>query len=568
MLGNGIIEPSKSEWANPIVMVRKSDGKYRFCIDFRKVNKISKKDAYPLPQMTGILDKLRAARYISTVDLSQAYHQIPLEKSSREVTVFSVPRKGHYQFTRMPYGLTGAPATFQRLLDHVIGPEFEPHAFAYLDDIVVATATFEEHLKWLGCVFQRIRNAGLTINKEKSEFCRTEVRYLGFRVEREGLKVDPAKIQPVVDYPAPTNLRQLRRFIGMSSWYRKFIKDFATVVEPLTRLLKKQERWRWSEEQQSSFEQIRDSLTRTPILTRPDIAKPFCVQTDASSVGLGAVLAQTIDGAERVVAYASRALTDAEKRYSATECLAVVWAIRKFRPYLEGYSFTVVTDHHSLRWLHSLRNPTGRLARWALELLEYDYEIIHRKGALHHVPDALSRIPEQMLGETVLTASASQDAGSKEPAEEMETTDQWYIRQLERVKENPSRFPHWRIRDGKLYMSRPRKIISDIVEDTSRWKLVLPREKQSEVLRESHDHPQSGHMGIEKTFQRIAVLYYWPRLFRDVVAYVRRCETCQKVKPSQQAPAGLMGRRNVGQPWEVVAADIMGPFPRSRAEYN
>lgn len=269
MLSEGIIEPSESEWANPIVMVRKPNGKYRFCIDFRKVNKISKKDAYPLPHMTGILDKLRVARYISTIDLSQAYHQIPLERGSREITAFSVPGKGHYHFTRMPYGLTGAPAMFQRLVDKIIGPEMEPHAFAYLDDIMVAIPTFEEHLEWVSRVLRKVHGAGLTINLEKSEFCRAEVKYLGFRVEKEGLKVDPEKVQPILAYPASTNIKQLRRFMGMASWYRRFISDFAAAVGPMTRLLRKNARWEWGTEQRTTFEKIREQLTRAPILACP-----------------------------------------------------------------------------------------------------------------------------------------------------------------------------------------------------------------------------------------------------------------------------------------------------------
>lgn len=230
-------------------MVKKPNGKYRFCLDFRRVNGVSKKDAYPLPNMNGILDKLRSARYISTIDLSQAYFQIPLAKESREITAFSVPGKGLYHFTRMPYGLTGAPATFQRLLDRLIGPEMEPHVFAYLDDIVIVTPTFEEHISWLKKVLDKINTAGLTVNPDKCEFCRSQVRYLGFIVQREGLTVDPEKTRPILEYPAPRNIRQLLRFLGMSSWYRRFIPQFATLSEPLTRLLKKGKRWEWGDVQ-------------------------------------------------------------------------------------------------------------------------------------------------------------------------------------------------------------------------------------------------------------------------------------------------------------------------------
>lgn len=462
MLTAGIIEPSNSEWASPVVMVKKPNGTYRFYLDFRKVNNVLKKDAYPLPNMTGILDKLRAARYISTIDLSQAYFQIPLAKDSREITAFSVPGKGHYHFTRMPYGLTGAPATFQRLLDRLIGPEMEPHVFAYLDDIVIVTATFEEHLNWLKRVLDRILSAGLSINRAKSEFCRSQVKYLGFIMRQDGLHVDPEKAQPIHNYPVPRNLRQLRRFLGMSSWYRRFIPQFATLSEPLTRLLRKNKRWEWGTDQGNAFAQVRAHLAAAPTLSCPDFQQPFVLQTDASSVVLGAVLTQEVNGRENIIAFASRALNDAEKKYSVTEqeCLAVVWAIKKFRPYLEGYKFRVVTDHSSLRWLHNLRNPTGPLARWALEMLEYDYEVVHRKGVFNKVPDALSRMyegdPEIAIASVIQTEDLS------------ESKDPWYLRRFGEIRRDPKRFADWKIADDQLYFLRPRAVISELVEDLDR----------------------------------------------------------------------------------------------------
>lgn len=562
MLQDGIIEPSYSEWSNPIVMVKKPNGKYRFCLDFRKVNNISKKDAYPLPNMTSILDKLRAARYISTLDLRQAYHQIPLERGSREITAFSVPGKGLYHFVRMPYGLTGAPATFQRLLDRLIGPEMEPYAFAYLDDIVIVTPTFDEHITWLRKVLDRIAVAGLTINPEKCEFCKPQVRYLGFLVQREGLTVDPDKTRPILEYPTPSNLKQLRRLLGMTSWYRRFIPDFATVAEPWTRLLKKGARWEWGGDQDRALSQVRESLTTAPVLACPDFEQPFVLQTDASSVGLGAVLTQTLQGEERVIAYASRALAGPETRYSVTEqeCLAVVWAIRRFRPYLEGYKFTVITDHSSLRWLHNLKNPTGRLARWALELLEYDYAVEYRKGTLHSVPDALSRMFEGESPSAVNVLVDTEEGDS--------SGDPWYDRRRHEVVTNPKRFAHWRVVDNQLYYLRPKLVVSQIVEDLDRWKLVLPRDSRREALREAHDEPHAGHLGVEKTFQRVAVSYFWPNMFRDVARYVRACDTCQRTKVEQASPAGLMGRRKVEEPWTAIAADIVGPLPRSKGGFQ
>lgn len=557
MLKDGIIQPSQSNWSSPVVMVKKPGGKYRFCIDFRKVNAVTKKDAYPIPNMTGILDELRQACYITTLDLSQAYFQIPLTPESREVTAFVVPGRGLFHFLRMPYGLTNAPATFQRLLDRLVGTAMYPHAFVYLDDIIVVTRTFDEHLHWLRQVLQRIRYAGLTINRAKCEFCRSEVRYLGFVVNQKGLLVDPDKIAPVVDYPVPKNLKQLRRFLGMASWYRRFIPEFALIAEPLHRLTKKSQAWEWGEEQQKAFDRIRDALTTTPTLTRPNFELPFTVQTDASSVGLGAVLTQEVDGHERVVAYASRALTDPEKKYTVTEqeCLAVIWAIRKFRCYLEGYSFTVITDHSSLRWLHNLKNPTGRLARWALELLEYDFTIIHRKGALHHVPDALSRTPEN-------------DIADGEAAKRMQPTDdRWYIQRYRAVQRVPDRFPEWKVVHNRLYCHRRSDFVSLEMEDYDAWKLVLPRELRAQAITESHDLPQAGHLGVDKTYRRLTTQYYWPNMLRDVIAFVKHCDTCQRCKVEQNKPAGLMGRRIVEEPWTSIAADIMGPVTRSKSGF-
>ena len=365
MLETGVIEPSNSGWSSPVVMVRKSNGKYRFCIDFRKVNMVSKPDAYPLPNMDQILRKLQCARYISTLDLSSAYHQIPLQKESKPITAFTVPGMGLFQFTRMPFGLSNAGASFQRLIDRIIGPELEPNAFSYLDDIIIATETFEEHLEWIQRVLQRVQEAGLTINREKSVFGHSEVKYLGVLVNREGFRPDPDKIEPVMRYPEPKNLRQLRRFLGMASWYRKFLKDFATIAEPLTRLTKKDHRYEWTEEQEAAFEKIKSIIASASVLHRPLFDVQFTVQTDASDTGIGAVLTQVVDGQERVLEFASRTLSPAERNYSVTEreCLAVVWAIDKFRPYIEGYHFCIVTDHSSLRWIRTMQSPTGRLAR-------------------------------------------------------------------------------------------------------------------------------------------------------------------------------------------------------------
>ena len=382
------------------------------------------------------------------------------------------------------------------------------------------------------------------------------MRYLGFLVNESGLQIDPDKIEPILNYPVPRNLKEVRRFLGMAGWYRRFIPNYATVVSPLTCLQKKKQRWMWREEQQQAFEQVRRCLSETPVLACPNFEIPFVLQTDASNTGLGAVLSQVVEGNECVISHVSRTLSEAECHYSTTEkeCLAVLWAIQKFRAYLESYHFTVVTDHGSLRWLHNLRNPTGRLARWALSLLEYDFEIIHRRGSSHLVPDALSRMFEPLALESINLAN--------------ELAPTWYVRRYLAVTNVPEKFTTWRIQGEKLYHYHPKPLLEGVVEDLDAWKLVPNDGERRVVLREAHDDPQSAHLGVQKTYMRVATRYFWPGCYRDVLNYVKSCVICQTCKVEQQLPAGMMGHRIVEEPWVVVAADIMGPLPRSRSGFQ
>lgn len=495
--------------------------------------------------------------------MHKGFLQIPLHQKSKQYTAFTVPGRGLYQFRKMPFGLTNAPATFQRLLDRLIGPEMEPFCFAYLDDIIIATESFEEHLKWLQIVLDRIKNAGLQINRDKCEFCTSQVHYFGFLVNEKGLQVDPNKVSPIVNYPVSQNVKELQRFLRMATWYRKFLINYATIASPLNKLLSKKQNWIWEEEQQTAFEKIRNLLTEAPILSRPNFDVTFVLQTDVSHNGIGAVLTQTIDKRKYVISFASRSLTMAEQNYSTTEkeCLAAIWSILKYRAYLEGYRFIVITDHSSLCWLNKLKNPTGRLAKWSLALLEYDYEIIHRKGANHHVPDALSRIPDATLPNETEPIDENLYLIETKPAS-------WYLRRYLAITEFPDRYPNWRISENKHYHYLPDPVISPIVEDLNQWKIVPPDNERNLLICESHDDPQAAYLGTEKTYRKLSKEYYWPGCFQDVVDYVKKCETCQSCKIDQRLLAGLLGQRMVEEPWIVVCADIMGPFPRSKLGYQ
>ena len=542
----GVVEPSTSAWSSPVVIVKKKDGRHRFCIDFRKVNEVTERDAYPLPHITPTLDKLRGAQYLSTLDLEKGYWQIPLTPESRPVTAFTVPGRGLMQFTVMPFGLHSAPATFQRLLDRILGPELEPHVFVYLDDVIIASSTFSDHLKHLGEVFRRLRAARLKLNPDKCHFCRTELKYLGHIVDRRGIRTDPDKVRAVTQWPTPTNIRQIRQFIGLASWYRRFTPNFATIAAPLTKLTRKNARWQWSPAEERAFQTLKDALTTAPTLACPDFSRRFVLQTDASTHGLGAVLSQHFEDGERVIAYASRSLNGAEKNYSATEleCLAVVWGIRHMRGYLEGYEFTVITDHQALQWLRRLDSPAGRLGRWALELQQYSFDVRYRAGKLNRVADALSRLPAVCCGRTLPACS-------------------WYRRQYRRVRERPENFPDYEIRENRLY----RRILhsTDFKDEPAetQWKRCVPRPERQAILTQIHDAPTAGHLGIAKTIARAAQRYYWPGMFADTAKYVRNCHNCLAHKHAQLRPAGLMHASHVKAPWEQVTMDLVGPLPRS-----
>jgi transposase InsO family protein len=556
MLAEGVIEPSNSPWSSPIVLAKKKDGKHRFCIDFRKVNEVTRKDAYPLPFINVILDKLRRARYISTIDLKSGHWQVPLTPSSKPITAFTVPSRGLYQFRVMPFGLHSAPATFQRLMDRVIGPELDPYCFAYLDDIVVLGETFEQHLEVLQEVFRRLRAANLRLNPDKCQFGRRSLTYLGHVVTAAGIRTDPDKVAAIRQLATPKTLRQLRRFLGMASWYRRFIPDFSRIAAPLNRLLKKGGRWDWTSEQDAAFNTLKDSLSAAPVLACPDFGKPFVLQTDAADTGLGVALTQYVDGGDHVIAYASRSLTKPEQAYSTTEkeCLAVVWGIEKMRPYLEGYRFTVLTDHQSLKWLQPIKDPTGRLARWAISLQQHDFDIRYRKGVLNRVADTLSRQP-----------AATEDETTPEDLFALEDAPgcNWYNRMRQEVEKDPTAHPDYCIRNERLHRHFWDMSDSTEPELSGPWKLCVPKPARAAVLRECHDNPTAGHLGIAKTTARLALWYYWPGMFREAAQYVRNCPSCQRYKTPQQQPPGKMYPTPNRQPWETVSTDLVGPLPRS-----
>jgi RNase H-like domain found in reverse transcriptase/Reverse transcriptase (RNA-dependent DNA polymerase)/Integrase zinc binding domain/Integrase core domain len=547
MLLDGVVEPSSSAWSSPVLLVKKPNGQHRFCIDFRKLNAVTTRDAYPLPYLTQILDRLKDAKYISSLDIKTAFWQVPLDPSSKDKTAFTVPGRGLYQFTRMPMGLHNSTATWQRLVDNILRPDLEPYLFVYLDDIIIVTPTFQLHLEVMNSVLTRLHEAGLTVNQEKCEFCLPELKYLGYVIDASGLKVNPEKVEAIVNIPQPQSVKEVRKFLGVASWYRRFIPNFATQAEPLTSMQRKNHTFKWTPEAETAFQCIKTQLVQAPILTCPNFELPFQVQTDASGVGIGAVIYQETEEGETVIAYASRSLTREERKYNATEreCLAVLWAVEKWRPYLEGYDFTVHTDHASLLWLHNLKDPQGRLGRWALRLSQYRFSMVHRKGKENVVADYLSRAPFEHV--TIIDIPDI-------------PVDPWYTAMKHKVATNPLKHPDWRIEHNRLY----KFLDTHTMDPESEWKLIVPEESRQAVYTECHDNITSGHLGARKTWKRAQQHYFWPRMHRDISNYVHRCDTCQRMKKEQHGPTGLMGAsRTATGPWIRISTDLIGPFPRS-----
>lgn len=388
----GQIEPASGAWSSPVVLVKKKDGSWRFCVDYRRLNAVTQYDAYPLPRIDESLDALSGSQYFSTLDLMSGYWQVPLDEDAKEKSTFCT-RNGLWRWKVLPFGLTSAPATFQRLMERVLQGLHWKTLLLYLDDVIVIGNNFDNHLCRLREVLARLRSAGLKLKPSKCHLFQTEVKYLGHVVSNRGVSTDPEKIEAVADWLPPCDLSGLQSFLGTVGYYRQYVKDFATVAKPLTHLTAKNVRYQWTEECQNAFDVLKHALVSAPILSYPDASVEYILDTDASLVGIGAVLSQVQGGQERVVSYYSKTLAPVQRNYCVTrrELLAVVKAVTHFKPYLYGRQFTVRTDHASLIWLFRRSEPSDQIARWLEILSEFKFQIIHRAGKKHGNADGLSR---------------------------------------------------------------------------------------------------------------------------------------------------------------------------------
>ena len=401
MLAQDIIEPSVSPWSSPVLLVKKKDDSWRFCVDYRKLNAVTVKDVYPLPRIEDALARLNGAKVFSSLDLQAGYWQVPVAYADREKTAF-ITADGLWQFKVMPFGLCNAPGTFQRMMDQVLGDLRFSSCLVYLDDIIIYGKDFAEHQVRLEQVLRCLDSVGLKIKLKKCSFGEGRIGVLGHVVSAQGVEPDPAKIRAVKEFPKPpekaadkAKKKHVMSFLGLCSYYRRFVPKFADIARPLHRLTHIDRPFEWSQEADESFDKLREALAACAALKFPVPNHPIEIHPDASDYGLGAVLVQRIDGVEAPIAYASRLLNQCERNYSITEKegLAVLWALQKFKPYVWGEKITVITDHHGLCWLMLKHQLAGRLARWSLQVQEYDLTIVYKSGRLHNDADALSRHP-------------------------------------------------------------------------------------------------------------------------------------------------------------------------------
>ncbi|CAM4640752.1 unnamed protein product [Caretta caretta] len=394
MLQMGVIRPSESAWASPVVLVPKPDGEIRFCVDYRKLNAVTRPDNYPMPRTDELLEKLGRAQFISTLDLTKGYWQVPLDESAKERSAF-ITHLGLYEFNVLPFGLRNAPATFQRLVDGLLAGLGE-YAVAYLDDVAIFSDSWADHLEHLQKVLERIREAGLTVKAKKCQIGLNRVTYLGHQVGQGTISPLQAKVDAIQKWPVPKSKKQVQSFLGLAGYYRRFVPHYSQIAAPLTDLTKKKQpnAVQWTGKCQKAFNKLKATLMSDPVLRAPDFDKPFLVTTDASERGVGAVLMQKGPDQEfHPVVFLSKKLSERESNWSVTEkeCYAIVYALEKLRPYVWGRRFHLQTDHAALKWLHTVKETNKKLLRWSLALQDFDFDIQYISGASNKVADALSR---------------------------------------------------------------------------------------------------------------------------------------------------------------------------------
>ena len=587
----GVVRASSSPWASPVVLVRKKDGSHRFCVDYRRLNAVTKLDSYPLPRIDDLLDQLAHARYFTTLDLASGYWQIRVHEDSVPKTAFITPQ-GLYEFRVMPFGLTNAPSTFQRLMQQLLAGlnPSQDTAFVsvYIDDVLIYSHTMEEHLVHLRTVLQRLAEAGLKLKPEKCHFVRQEVEFLGHVITPKGLKTTARLVSAVEEFQQPTNAKQTRQFLGLCSFYRRFIPGFAKIAKPLHQLTRVGIPFSWTVERQRAFVMLKKKLCEAPVLAYPSFDKDFVLETDASTDGIGAVLSQRQeDSCMHPVAFASRSLSPAERNYGITdlETLAVVWAVSHFRCYLYGHAVTIYTDHSAVRAVLENPNSSGRHARWWTRVYSSGIKsvnIVYRPGKANSNADALSRNPVQVapdegIGESEVqvaaissesvtpTTTISQLLHSSPPVLELQSfaVEQQKDKELADMvqylqsKALPvdihgsqrvlSQSPLFMLIDGVLYFIRKGCTPCPAV----------PQHLRQRLMEEHHRGPCGSHFGGKKLFQTMSRQWWWEGMHKDIMHFVQNCPECTIVSGGRKTVHPPLHPIPVQRPFQILGVDIM-----------
>ena len=538
----GYIRPSKSPFGAPVLFVKKPDGSMRLCVDYRALNKLTIKNRYPMPIIDDLTDRLHGAKVFSKIDLRSGYWQVKIADEDVHKTAFRT-KYGHYEFTVLPFGLTNAPATFMRLMNDIFRPLLDRCVVVYLDDILIYSQTMEEHVGHVRQVLEILREHKLYGKLSKCTFGQDSVDYLGFVVDQYGIHMDDKKVSAVSEWPQPQSKHELLQFLGLANYYRKFVNSFSLIAAPLTDLLKKDTEYTWTDKHDKAFQELKRILTSKPLLIIPDVQGSFEITSDASNIGIGAVLSQN----GRPVAHFSRKLSQAEKNYAAheKEALAVVQAVRHWRVYITGRPVTLYTDHHSLKYLKTQPNLNLRQRRWMEDLEEQNWTIEYKPGQQNQAADALSRRPDHELGAIQVL--------SQEQELLQELRNHWVY---EDIPENCT------LIDGLVYQRGER--------DDDSLRLLIPtaplwKELKIIIIRECHDAAYSGHLGIEKTTELVERSFVWDGMAGDIKEYVSTCPTCQQIKHSTQKKAGLLQPLEIpDEKWSHISMDLITQLPVSR----
>ena len=544
--GKGFIRPSHSPWGAPVLFVKKKDGSMRMCIDYRELNKLTIKNRYPLPRIDDLFDQLQGAKYFSKIDLRSGYHQLRVQEDDIPKTAFRTSY-GHFEFTVMPFGLTNAPAVFMDLMNRVCKPYLDKFVIVFIDDILIYSKTKEDHDNHLRLLLELLRKEKLYGKLSKCEFWLQEVHFLGHVVNQGGIHVDPSKIEAVRNWKAPETPSEVRSFLGLAGYYRRFIENFSKISKPLTSLTQKNQKYVWGEDQEEAFQTLKDKLCNAPILSLPEGVEDFVVYCDASNQGLGCVLMQR----DKVIAYASRQLKVHEKNYTThdLELGAVVFALKIWRHYLYGTKSVIYTDHKSLQHIFDQKDLNMRQRRWLELFSDYECEIKYHPGKANVVADALSR-KERVKPGRVRAMAVTIQTGVREVilATQLEAVKDENIT-AERLNGNDKLME--KRNDGSLYFM-------------DRIWVPLVGEVRTIIMDEAHKSKYSVHPGSDKMYYDLRDMYWWPGMKKDIAEYVGKCLTCAKVKAEHQRPSGLLQQPEIPEwKWENITMDFITKLPRT-----